>query len=376
MQVLPRLWASQSLCYFFCAFGIFQSFWSVWLNEQGVSMQAIGVIMGIGAVVRGIVNMLFTPMMSRVLSWMSLLLGSAFLFSVIAYWADVQSLHSIVILTVLLNIALAPLIPLQDAALTKMARLRYFDYGKVRIWGTIGFILGVQLVGKVIEWYSADIIILCVVASLLVNFMWSLTRPAVKESDSFSFPQASISGIGALWKDSRCARMVILVALMQASHGAYYSFSAIWWQSLGFSYFEVGQFWTFSMVVEVAVFALSQRWLYRVSLQSLLYMIGIAVIMRWSLTSFASSVPVILFAQTLHGMTFAASHLVMMRFIQETEPSRAVPLQAAYNGLGMSLFLGAASVAAGWAYALYEGMAFLWMAALGVPALLVKFDKR
>ena len=121
------------------------------------------------------------------------------------------------------------------------------------------------------------------------------------------------------------------------------------------------------MLVEVLVFGFGQTLFGRLSLQQLLYLTGFSVVVRWSMTAFASSGALILTAQALHGMTYAATHLLMMRFIQQSDPKQAVPLQAAYNGLSMCLFLGIASMISGWLFDQLDGYVFLVMACLGVP---------
>ena len=128
------------------------------------------------------------------------------------------------------------------------------------------------------------------------------------------------------------------------------------------------------MLVEIAVFAFGQKLLASFRLQHLLYLTGLSVVLRWSITAFASDGLSILVAQTLHGMTYAATHLLMIRFIQESDIERAVPLQSVYNGLSMCLFLGGASMISGWLFGLFEGYVFLFMALLGIPALLIRIE--
>tara|TARA_B100001094_G_scaffold333419_1_gene411925 strand:- start:188 stop:1339 length:1152 start_codon:yes stop_codon:yes gene_type:complete len=360
------------LFYFFFAYGIFQSFWSVWLEYQEVSVGLIGLTLGCGAVVRGIVNLVITPLLSRAFFYTSVLLLLSFLITGLHLASDYA--FYLFLMTMFVNVVFAPVIPLTDAIFTQMAKLEYIDYGRVRIWGTIGFIAGVMAVGYIIEQYGKYYIPHALCAILLINFAWSLTRPRVKSIQSLAFAKASWKDLAALFKDSVCARLLILVSLLQASHGAYYSFSAIWWQKLGFSYTEISYFWTFSMLVEIAVFAFGQKLLGALRIQHLLYLTGLSVVVRWTITAFASDSWSILLAQTLHGMTYAATHLLMIRFIQESDISRAVPLQSAYNGLSMCLFLGGAAMLSGWLFGLFEGYVFLFMALLGFPALIVSIE--
>ena len=374
LKTSPFAWTSQIFFSFFVCFGICQSFWSVWFESQGLSMEQIGVLLGVSAVVRGVMSLFLTPLCSHVfreLSWLllasTILCFSFFLSSNFTY---------LILLMVLFHTALAPIMPLIEGLANKLARLELVEYGKVRTWGTAGFIAGVTCIGYLIDSYGQSVILISAVFGFVGCFLLSLRKFNVGFEGALSFERPSWFDIRSMFNDKSIVKVLIVITLLQSSHAAYYSFSAIWWKSIGFDYQTISYFWSFSMIVEMILFAFSHKFMSKISVQTMLYIAGFGVVVRWSLTAFSENIAVILFAQALHCLTFAITHLAMMKFIQEGASKNIISLQAMYNGLSMSLGIGLMSIVSGWLFTYLGANVFLAMAILGVPAFLIKISSK
>jgi PPP family 3-phenylpropionic acid transporter len=373
MQIRPALWSGQMLFVLFFAFGITQSFWSIFLENRGVSASDIALVLGISAIARGLVNFFLTPYLHRAFVAMSLLFFCSMLFSELHVWA--YSPWILFGLTLGLNAVLAPLIPLLDAVTSEMAKAQYLDYGKVRLWGTLGFIAGVLAIGQAMNSFSTDSIPQLLAITALVGVLMSLTRPAIPTRHSPAFARTSWRNIWSLLQEPASGRLLFLVTCLQASHGAFYSLSAIWWSRLGFSFSEISYFWGFSMVIEVLFFYFAQRFTKMMSLQTMLYVAAIAVIFRWSITAFVTTSTAIYAVQLLHGFTFAFTHLLMMRFIQGSDPQKALPLQSSYNAFAMCIGLGLVMMISGPVFTYFEHWVFVLMALLGLPVFVMPLQQ-
>lgn len=76
-------------------------------------------------------------------------------------------------------------------------------------------------------------------------------------------------------------KFLLLVALIQGSHAAYYSFGSIYWKQAGHSEDIIGYLWSLGVVAEVLVFAFSKRWFAGWSLRTLFFVASLGVIARW-----------------------------------------------------------------------------------------------
>ena len=93
-------------------------------------------------------------------------------------------------------------------------------------------------------------------------------------------------------------------ALIQGSHSAYYTFSAISWQAAGMSSTTVALLWALCVVVEIALFAASPR--LGLSPTALLSLGGVGAVLRWIITTQEPGLAVLSFAQALHALSFGA----------------------------------------------------------------------
>ena len=103
----------------------------------------------------------------------------------------------------------------------------------------------------------------------------------------------------------------------------------------------------------------------------LLMLGGMSCVVRWTILAFDPPLPFVIFAQLLHGGTFALAHLGAMYFILQAVPPRlAATAQSLYAMCSAGLAMGCATYASGPLYAAYGGHAYLLMSAMGLGATL------
>lgn len=103
-------------------------------------------------------------------------------------------------------------------------------------------------------------------------------------------------------------RFLACVSLLQGAHAAYYGFSAIYWQSAGYSASAVGYLWSLGVVAEVIIFALSHKLFRRFSARDLLLLSAVCGVARWGLMGWSTELPWLIVVQILHCGTFTVCH--------------------------------------------------------------------
>lgn len=213
-------------------------------------------------------------------------------------------------------------------------------YSQIRLWGSIGFILAVVGLGQLFEHFSLDLYpqgLLVILAGIVVSSWWVPNAPVAPSTRPVAaggfLKQLGQSGVWVFY---------LCVALMQFSHGPYYTFLTLHLEHLGYSRGIIGLLWAIGVVAEVLMFLAMSRILQRLSVRRVLMISFLLAGVRWLLLgSFAEFLPVLIFAQLLHAATFGSFHASAIHFVQRTfgaqQQGQGQALYAALSGTGGAL---------------------------------------
>jgi PPP family 3-phenylpropionic acid transporter len=245
---------------------------------------------------------------------------------------------SMLIITVFYGIFFAPIISFLEAVTMDVLGKEKKSYGRILAWGSISFIVMVLVLGKIIDLYSVDIIILFILAGSLILAVISIRIPAVKAKK----PDLLKPGAGSLL-EWRVAIFLFCAFLMLVSHGAYYGFFSIHLENLGYGSTFIGFAWALASTAEILVMIKSEKLFDRFSLENVLFVSFLVAASRWLILYFAGSTVVILLSQILHAVTYGTFHMASVLYIDRLAPEQAKTLgQAVNNALsyGLGLMVG------------------------------------
>lgn len=209
-------------------------------------------------------------------------------------------------------------------------------YSQIRLWGSIGFIITVVALGRLFEWLSLDIYpaaLVLIMAGIVLSSLWvPNAQPA----------QGNRPGGEGFLKQLRSPGVLAFygcVALMQMSHGPYYTFLTLHLEHLGYSRGVIGMLWALGVVAEVLMFLAMSRIFGRFSVRRVLLASFLLAALRWLLLgSFAEFFWVLIVAQLLHAATFGSFHAAAIAFVQcsfsDREQGRGQALYSALVGTG------------------------------------------
>ncbi|MFE4111954.1 3-phenylpropionate MFS transporter [Kosakonia sp. YIM B13611] len=372
MVLQSTRWLALAYFTYFFSYGIFLPFWSVWLKGVGLTPEIIGMLLGAGLVARFLGSLFIAPRVSdpsrlitalRVLALATLLFALAFHSGTHVAW--------LAVIIIGFNLFFSPLVPLTDALAGTWQKQFPMDYGRVRLWGSIAFVIGSALTGKLVSLFDYQSILALLTLGAASMLLGMLLRPSI-------LPQGeNRQQDGAGWQAWRVLiaqnwRFLACVSLLQGAHAAYYGFSAIYWQSEGYSASTVGYLWSLGVVAEVVIFALSNRLFRRFSARDLLLLSTVCGLVRWSLMGWTTELPWLIIAQILHCGTFTVCHLAAMRYISARQGSEVIRLQAVYSAVAMGGSIALMTMIAGFLFEhLHQGLFFV-MAVLAIPALFLR----
>jgi MFS transporter, PPP family, 3-phenylpropionic acid transporter len=185
-------------------------------------------------------------------------------------------------------------------------------YGRVRLWGSLGFIASVLALGPVIDAHGPWWVLPSLMT--LMGGIW-LYSQLLPESD-VQAPTLHAGRLRDVLRRPDVAAFLLACFLMQASHGPYYTFYSIYLESNGYSKTLIGMLWAFAVVCEIGVFLVMRQLLRYVALRVVLLMSFALAALRWLLIGhFPESLAVLILAQVLHAATFGSFHASAIQMV-------------------------------------------------------------
>jgi PPP family 3-phenylpropionic acid transporter len=358
------------------AFGVASPFWPRFFETRGMTPEQIGLLLGLGTIVRLIAGPVAARIADRSQQLHGMLAATAALAACLAFgllW--VGGFWIVLIVRLCQEAALAPTTSLADALALAASKSRAapdkrFEYGWVRGSASAAFVFGTMAAGQVIGWAELTLIVWMHVVLFLGAAASVMLLPA-PDNDAEAAPEpSSLKAISALMDISVFRRVVFIAALVLGSHAMHDAFAVIRWNAAGISPITISLLWSEAVVAEVVVFILiGPRLVDTIGPGRAAAIASIAAVLRWIVMA-ASSDPVALaMVQPLHGLTFALLHLACMRVIGAGVPQHLAATAQAIYALGPGLATALLTLLSGMLYAQFGGAGFLLMALLSALAL-------
>lgn len=270
------------------------------------------------------------------------------------------------------NLFFGPLVPLTDALAGTWQQQITLDYGKVRLWGSLAFVMGSALTGKLVSVWGHNVILYSLTAAVAAMLLGVLLRPSVMPKGEVRHHALPATNWKILLSERPVWRFLLCVTLLQGAHAGYYSFSSIYWNEAGYSTATIGYLWALGVVAEILVFAFSHILFRRWTARSLLLLSAISGIVRWSLMASTTELHWLILIQVLHCGSFTVCHLAAMRFIASRRGADIIRLQSVYSALAMGGGIAVMTVISGFLFEYLQGGVFWVMALVATPALFIR----
>ncbi|MEO1719290.1 MAG: MFS transporter, partial [Pseudomonadota bacterium] len=349
----------------FALLGVQLPFLSVWLASEGVTAAGIGLALALPALLRLVANPAIAMFAdarrahARTIAALSVAAcAAASLLGLVDSWITV-----LVAVTVLL-LSLQTAMPLIEVIAMRGVRAHQLDYGRMRLWGSLTFIGGTVLGGSIIEHVGpgafptmiAITALACVAAAFALPPNPERARlasggtPTTKPSSASEgwLARMNLAAVRTLLADRHLLVILFSASLVQASHAVYYAFSAVHWETLGFTGGWIGALWAWGVIAEIVLFAVSARVVALFGARGLLLIGALAGLVRWSAMAFEPTGAGLILLQALHALTFGATHLAAMYIIsQRVSGEQAGLAQALFATFASGIIMAAALFAAG-----------------------------
>jgi MFS transporter, PPP family, 3-phenylpropionic acid transporter len=324
---------------YFGILGLYLPYFNLYCYHLGFSGAQIGYLAGLRSATLVLFPFVWGALADRFLKrkFIYLLCNAA----ACAAWAGYLMTTAFVpmlLIAVVYGIFYAPLIAFLEAYAMDLLGEDKKAYGRIRVWGSMSFILIVTALGPLIDRYGVAVIVPMILAGSLLQTLFATALPAGPATGK---PHAAAAGIRIDWP-----RVLVFLGcgfLMLVSHGTYYGFFSIHLENLGLSPTFIGVAWAVAVLGEILVMLNSRRLFRWASLEAVLQASFFLAALRWLLLAIFQNPIVILASQILHAFSYGTFHMASILYMDRLTPGPAKTFgQAANNAVtyGLGLMVG------------------------------------
>ncbi len=345
---------------YFATLGCLLPYWSLYLDSLGMGAFQIGTLVGILQLTKVVAPNVWGPLADRTGQRMAVARATA-LFALFAFLPlyGFRTFWAMLPLVALFAFFHAGPLPLVEGAVWDLIQRYRAHYGRIRLWGSMGFIGTAAGLGPILDRFGMEQLLHGLAALFLGIFLLTLLIPEPTRETPVSDQVSLLERL----KQPPIWGFFATTFLMQASHGAYYGFFSILLQDHGYPRLIIGLLWALGVLAEVVVFLITDQLVHRFGVRRLLAgSLGLAGL-RWALIGTTVQLSWLLLAQVLHAATFALFHAASARHTHDLfPPSQRSTGFALYSSLAFGLGGGVGSLLAGTLWGVIGGAATYWAA--------------
>jgi MFS transporter, PPP family, 3-phenylpropionic acid transporter len=332
---------------YFAFIGIFSPFLSLYLAARGLTIVEIAVLLALPQLLRIVAPPFWGWMADRSGRRVLLLRSSAAaaLCALLLFPLATDAFGLAVLMLVLFFLTAAQM-PIAEAMALGVAGADQGSYGRMRVWGSVGFTLTVLGAGPLLDLWGVEALPWLMAGSmaLLVGVTFALPEQARP------VPMQAVASVRQRLREPAVQAFLASGFLMMFAHAALYSFFSLFLARAGYSPTAIGMIWGVGVLAEIVLFMLQRRLFDRVGAMRLLAFSFLVCALRFAMIGWSDgALWILLQAQLMHAVTFGLHHSATMailhRWFEQQQQARAQALfiVIAY-GLGGSI----GGLTAGW----------------------------
>ncbi len=327
-QLVP--FAALSATYF-AHIGFFNPYLPLWLKSLGLPITVISLLASVQSLTRVFAPYAWGALSDHTGERVKLLRFSALvaLAASAGLWIPGDAWW-IALVLLLVFTHTSSMMSLTEAAMAHLVAGDWGRYGRVRLWGSAGFMLTVFAAGAWFERFGMGSFPAWTAVTLAGVLLCTWWLPNVKEAAHHQ--HAVREPVLPVLRQPPVRWFFASLFFHVTAHFAIYGFFSLYLDSLGYSKATIGALWAVSVVVEIAWFYAQGRLIGRFPMEKWLVVCAVATVLRMAMTAGLGSWLLALYlAQLLHALTFATHHTACIAMVSKHFPSRL-------RGRGQALF--------------------------------------
>ena len=307
-------WRIAGFYFFYYAFvGMFAPYWSLYLKSIQFSAIEIAILLSLQPVMRMISPNIWgwiadhTGKRQRVVQIAAALSALCYLgvFATTSFWG-------MFLVLALMGFFWSASMPLVEATTLSYLGRNTSHYGRIRSWGSIGFIVSVVGLGYAFDYIAIAWLLwtglVCELGILIFSRQIPKTEVLAHHTDSQPIRQIIFQ--------PRVLALLSACFLMSVAHGSYYTFFSIYLVEHGYTKSVVGWLWALGVICEIGVFFLMPMLARRFGYTRILLFSFCSAVLRFLLIGWGVDfIVLLLIAQVLHAASFGSYHAASVGLI-------------------------------------------------------------
>ncbi len=354
---------------YFAHIGFFNPYLPLWLKDLGLPIFTISLLTSVQSVTRVFAPYAWGALSDHTGERVKLLRFSAAVATVAAlglWWQGGPLWLAIVLLVMFTHTS--SMMSLTEAAMAHLVAGDWGRYGRIRLWGSAGFLVTVFVAGEWFDHFGMRHFPAWAVATLALVLLATWRLPDVREAAVSR--DAPREPVWPVLRQSAVRWFFASLFFHVMAHFSIYGFLSLYLDSLGYGKASIGFLWGLSVLAEIGWFFVQGRWMGRLSMPRWLWLCGMVAVLRLGITGgLGNWFAALAVAQLLHALSFAAHHTTCIALISRH-------FQGRLRGRGQALFTvtgygfgGVIGVLAGGALAQRFGFVAMFGVATGMALL-------
>ncbi len=309
-------WRIAGFYFFYYAFvGMFVPYWSLYLKSIRFDAIEISILLSIHPVMR-----MLAP---NIWGWLADHTGKRLLVVQIAatlsalFYLGVfftTSFWGMFLVLGMMAFFWSASMPLVEATTMSYLGKNTAHYGRIRSWGSIGFIVSVVGLGYIFDYVAITWLLWAGLVSEIGILIFSREIPHIEVLAHHTDHQT----IKQIFMQPRVLVLFGACFLMCVAHGPYYTFYSIYLVEHGYAKSAVGGLWALGVICEIGVFFVMPALVRRFGFTHILLISFSAAVLRFLVIGWMVDwLAILLFAQFLHALTFGAYHAASIGLVHE-----------------------------------------------------------
>lgn len=307
--------------------GAYTPYLQLYFKQHGLSAVEIGVLTGVGPALAVVMPLFWglvgdrSHQVRRLLAVTSALAAASFMALPL-----VTAFPALIAFSALFSAFSMAGGPLGTALILAEAERLGTDYGRLRMWGSVGFALGILGAGRLVSSLGTGAIF----AAYSVPVLFSLLPLAWLREAEMSSKSLHLRLVWQTLANRNLQILLVASLLWRIAASGYYTFFTIFLNSMGAKPVLISAAWAMGLVGEVTVLGFSGRIAKRIGVRGLLAAGLLGSALRWAIYAVVPGPMWTLPVQLLHGLTFGATTTAAVLAVD-----RMFPLELRSTGQGV-----------------------------------------
>ncbi|MGV3490643.1 MAG: MFS transporter [Devosia sp.] len=319
----PRLTPEfKATIYYFIQFmggAVITVYSGIWFASQGLTPDQIGIVNAAPVVIILLLNIVVGRIADRAPDWKQVIVIGGVIAGLTPFGLFVvHDFWGILVVWILVNLPAGLIGPVTDAATLRMTYRRGTQFGPIRAWGTVGYMVMLVAGGFILSWLGGWIFLPLVVGLALLRAVGTLGLPRFRAPAPGETHVAPVqSGARRLSEVMKPFFVLPLVgfSMVFGTHIILNAFQGLLWQEQGFSADIIGPLLAVGAISEAALMFAFARFAKRFSARSLILASAIVAVFRWACMALQPDLVWLIPLQALNAITFALGYMGCMHFI-------------------------------------------------------------